>query len=369
MAKFKLNDILSKTSKDVHNSESEAKIISPHFKMISVNLLEPSEDNFYSMEQIQELKTAIELSGGVKQNLTVIPIDNAKYKVISGHRRRLASLSLVEEGKKEYEFLPCIIENIETDPEIQKLKEELLLITTNSQRVKTDWDKIEEVKRLKSVLERYKKTANIQGRIREIIAEYLQTSSSQIGRMEAIDNNLSSEFKEELKAQNIGSSVAYELSGLPVERQKELHNEFKDKKSIAIKEVKQKKKEIKPIENKEKTEVQQPLPGQIDIDGKIYENSHDDVFVGPKYLNLKELRARSGKAIWTVSVGKGGMWELIEFSKPNFEEKEVITLANLEDGLYDCFADTYGKTWIAFDHEIKDIDNFFEKEPKKYESK
>lgn len=350
MAKFKLNDILSKTSKNVYNSDLETEVICPQFKMISVNLLEPSEDNFYSMEQIQELKTAIELSGGVKQNLTVIPIDNAKYKVISGHRRRLASLLLTQEGKKEYEFLPCIIENTEADPEMQKLKEELLLITTNSQRVKTDWDKIEEIKRLKSVLERYRKTANIQGRIREIIAEYLHTSSAQVGRMEAIDNNLSPEFKEELKAQNIGSSVAYELSGLPMEQQKELHDDFKDKKSIAIKEVKQKKKEIKPVVNKENTEVQLPLPGQIGFDGKTYEYSHKDIFVGPEPLTIKELRDRSGKPVWTVSLEKGGMWELVEFSKPNFEEKEVITLANLEDGLYDCFADTYGKTWIAFDH-------------------
>lgn len=68
-------------------------------KKISVFDLVPSEDNFYSMREIEELKAAIEIAGKVLQNLTVVPLDGGKYKVIAGHRRRLASLALVERWK------------------------------------------------------------------------------------------------------------------------------------------------------------------------------------------------------------------------------------------------------------------------------
>jgi ParB family chromosome partitioning protein len=196
------------------------------------------------MEQIQDLKTAIELAGGVKQNLTVTPLGNGKYKVLAGHRRRLASLTLVEEGKKEYEFVPCGIEDVEADAELQEIRDELLLIVTNSQRDKTDWDKVEEVKRLRVVLERYKEKAKLPGRVREIIAEALNTSAAQVGRMDAISKNLTEEFQEEMKAQKVGLSVGYELSGLPEEKQKEAFEEYKQKGSLSIKDVKDKKEDM-----------------------------------------------------------------------------------------------------------------------------
>nr|WP_240927331.1 ParB/Srx family N-terminal domain-containing protein [Paenibacillus thiaminolyticus] len=64
---------------------------------IPVHKLEPSQDNFYCTEQIEELKASI-AAFGIKQNLIVKPIEGGKYRVIAGHRRRLAILSLVEEG-------------------------------------------------------------------------------------------------------------------------------------------------------------------------------------------------------------------------------------------------------------------------------
>ena len=60
-------------------------------KYIDVEDLVPSEDNFYSMSAIDELAGLIELSGGVKQPGLVVPLGGGKYKLLSGHRRRLAS--------------------------------------------------------------------------------------------------------------------------------------------------------------------------------------------------------------------------------------------------------------------------------------
>ena len=95
-------------------------------KYIDVEDLVPSEDNFYSMSAIDELAGMIELSGGVKQPGLVVPLGGGKYKVISGHRRRLASLQLVKQGKETYRKMPCMVEDagrdVERDAEVDELR-------------------------------------------------------------------------------------------------------------------------------------------------------------------------------------------------------------------------------------------------------
>jgi hypothetical protein len=75
----------------------------------------------------------------------------------------------------------------------------------------------------------------------------------------------------------------------------------------------------------------------------------------PKPLTLDDLRKMEGKPVWTVTHGVegSGRWEIVEFQKPNYDDREIMTLTNIAEGLYDCFADTYGKTWLAYDHEPK----------------
>lgn len=250
MAKFNLNQLLSKASMgDIEKPLEKDQEKEPYkIKLISVYDLVPSKDNFYSLNQIEELKTAIELAGGIKQNLNVTPLENGKYKVLAGHRRHLASLALTEDGKKEYELLPCKIEEVEEDQEIQSIQEELLIILTNSHREKTDYDKVEEVKRLREILERYKKKEKIPGRMREIIAQALNTSPGQVGRMESIDKKLSDEFKEELKEEKINISTAYELSTLPEEGQQEIYKDYTEKGNLSISDVKEKKAELREPE-------------------------------------------------------------------------------------------------------------------------
>ena len=108
----------------------------PAYKIVALSVVDlvPSVGNFYSIAESEKLKRDIELAGGVKQNLTVIPLDGGKYKVLAGHRRRRACLELVQEGKPEYEYVPCGIEPRQQDKEMQEIREELLIIATNSQR-------------------------------------------------------------------------------------------------------------------------------------------------------------------------------------------------------------------------------------------
>ena len=161
-------------------------------KYIDIYDLVPSEDNFYSMTQIEELASLIEISGGVKQPGLAVPLGGGKYRVIAGHRRRLASIFLVEQGKEQYRKMPCMVEEAareepgspEEAEEAEKLREideGILLIATNGQREKTDWERVQEVTRLRELLEQKRQFEKIPGQTRKIIAEQLGNHSGPSG--------------------------------------------------------------------------------------------------------------------------------------------------------------------------------------------
>lgn len=186
-------------------------------KYIDVEDLVPSEDNFYPMSAIDELAGLIELSGGVKQPGLVVPLGGGKYKLLSGHRRRLASLQLVKQGKEAYRKMPCMVEDAEREPgpeaeELQAIDEEILIITTNGHREKTDWVKVQEATRLRALLEKKRRFEKIPGETRKIIAEQLGTTPAQVGRYDSIEKHLIPAFKTWLEEEKINISVAYELS-------------------------------------------------------------------------------------------------------------------------------------------------------------
>ena len=179
---------------------------------ISYYDLVPSEDNFYSMEDIEDLKAAIELAGHVLHNLVVTPLGDGKYKILSGHRRHRAVGELLKEGKDQYEFLPCAIEDMSDDG--TGLIGQTLLIAANSQREKTAWDKLEEVRQMLEIARRAKEHDGLPGRVRDLVAKSLHVSSSRIAKYDSILNNLLPELMVEIKADCLPISTAYELSTL-----------------------------------------------------------------------------------------------------------------------------------------------------------
>lgn len=253
MAKFDLKSLLSEKSLSQEETK-KAQEQQKNFKVVYISVYDliPSEDNFYSVKDIKELKEAVELFGGIKQNLIVKAMEEGKYKVIAGHKRRLASLALVEEGKATFEYVPCIVE------ETGSIEERLLLIMTNSTtRQLSDYEKTRQAEELKGLLLEYKKQEKIPGRIRDLVAEILGTSPTQIGRMEAISKNLSEDFKEAWKENKVNTSTAYEISSLPQEKQIEAYDQYKETGSITINQVK----EMKKVE--EQTDEETPLQGQV----------------------------------------------------------------------------------------------------------
>lgn len=236
MAKFNLNQLLNSASTNGTADSEESR--RPPLKVIPIKLdkLTPSKNNFYSVENVDELKASIEIFG-VLQNLTVKPLDNGMYEIISGHRRYKACTELVAEGKTEFEYVPCGIQ-----AERDEIKENIILIMTNSTtRELSDWEKMKQAEELRKNFEILKKRENLPGRVRDLVADALNTSAAQIGRLNAIENNLTPEFKEEFKDGKIGTSAAYELSGMSREQQAAAFDEYKEKGGLSVNEVREQK--------------------------------------------------------------------------------------------------------------------------------
>ena len=237
------------------NAESKKEIKSDWKPIkVSARKLRPAPDkkNFYHAEdkEIKDLAESIELIG-LQQYPVIRPVEGTdEYEVIAGHKRRLAILRLLDEGKTEYEMIPC---KIETPDDI---KNELILIFTNStQRERTDYEKMREIERVRELLTEYQKTHELIGRRQNIIAEILGTNKTKVGTLDNINNNLIAPFMEEFAAGKISTSAANEIAGLEPDAQQALYETYKETGSLtakdakAVKEPQEPPKEEKAIEN------------------------------------------------------------------------------------------------------------------------
>lgn len=242
--------------KDFLNTESKKEMADDFvLKKIQAEKLHPSDKNFYEMDpvEIETLKETIELVG-VQENLVVKKIsagENAgDYEIIAGHKRHRAVTELLAEGKEVSPLLPCKVES-----DADGVKNELILIFTNStQRERSDYCKMQEIQRVRELLEEYAKYNDMPGRKRDVIAGILNTSKSTIGRLDNIRRNIIPDFLEEYKAGKISTTAANEIAGATPEEQHQLLEKYKETGSIKAKEAAQ----IK--------EPEQQLPGQVNIE-------------------------------------------------------------------------------------------------------
>lgn len=242
--------------KDFLNTESKKEMADDFvLKKIQAEKLHPSDKNFYEMDpvEIEALKETIELVG-VQENLVVKKIsagENAgDYEIIAGHKRHRAVTELLAEGKEVSPLLPCKVES-----DADGVKNELILIFTNStQRERSDYCKMQEIQRVRELLEEYAKYNDMPGRKRDVIAGILNTSKSTIGRLDNIRRNIIPDFLEEYKAGKISTTAANEIAGATLEEQHQLLEKYKETGSIKAKEAAQ----IK--------EPEQQLPGQVNIE-------------------------------------------------------------------------------------------------------
>lgn len=211
----------------------------------------PSKGNFYSVEDVQDLKQSIELLGVLQPLLVTDEEEDGKRRIIAGHRRRLAVMQLVDEGKERFRRVPILIK-----PKKNAILDRLALIMANRFREKTDWERMTEALETEKLVLQLKESMNIPGRTRDLLAEIIETSPAQVGRYKAIYNNIIPELMAEFKANRIVVSVIYEASGLPEDYQKQAAEVFRENEVLTLSDIKQLKKSW---------EASQQIPGQMDI--------------------------------------------------------------------------------------------------------
>lgn len=255
--KFNLTELLNQRSKETAEAtpqgEKTAEIATSEEGVSStadIYDLIPSKGNFYSVEDVQDLKQSIELLGVLQPLLVTDEEEDGKRRIIAGHRRRLAVMQLVDEGKERFRRVPILIK-----PKKNAILDRLALIMANRFREKTDWERMTEALETEKLVLELKESMNIPGRTRDLLAEIIETSPAQVGRYKAIYNNIIPELMAEFKANRIVVSVIYEASGLPEDYQKQAAEVFRENEVLTLSDIKQLKKNW---------EASQQIPGQME---------------------------------------------------------------------------------------------------------
>lgn len=260
--KFNLTELLNQRSKEAGEQQKTeqqqaaagAEVVTSEEGVSStadIYDLIPSKGNFYSVEDVQDLKQSIELLGVLQPLLVTDEEEDGKRRIIAGHRRRLAVMQLVDEGKERFRRVPILIK-----PKKNAIIDRLALIMANRFREKTDWERMTEALETEKLVLELKDSMNIPGRTRDLLAEIIETSPAQLGRYKAIYNNIIPELMAEFKANRIVVSVIYEASGLPEDYQKQAAEIFRENEVLTLADVKRLKKNY---------EASQQIPGQMDI--------------------------------------------------------------------------------------------------------
>ncbi|MCX0365419.1 ParB N-terminal domain-containing protein [Clostridium perfringens] len=251
--KFSISEgMLNGISKNVKKVEEiEAK---GNFKVeyIDIENIKRNEKNFYDIVDVEELAEDIKLNG-LNHNLVVRKLDNGQFELISGERRYTALSKLVKEGNKTFALVPCkVIEANDIDAEI-------ILIQANAQtRELSEVEKLKQVQRLKELYKDKKaKGEKVPGKIREIIANDLKLSPTQVGRYEKINSSLIPELKNVLEKGNLTIANASEFANLSEDNQKVILELINSNVNLSKNEAIELKNKLKKIEEEKALEYKE----------------------------------------------------------------------------------------------------------------
>ena len=162
---------------------------------------------------------------------------NGEYRIIDGHRRNAANILNLERGHKEYEKV------LYRFMDMSEAMYELRLLAGNGYTQElTAYEKTRLVERTKAALIRAKEEdgLEIQGKMRDLVAAMINESSTNVARMDAINNNATPEIKEQLKEGNLGITAAYEAAKLDEDEQKEIAEKAAAGENVRAKEIAEK---------------------------------------------------------------------------------------------------------------------------------
>lgn len=277
-----------------------ANTLTDSIKMIDIDELHESTDNFFNVERIDEFAETILGQGGVKDNLIVTPLETGGYEIISGHRRKAAVQYLLDKGEDVSRYLPCLVQEYSNDSD---KKIDLVLMNISTRQI-SDSELWQSYETLNAILKEKKDSGEKFGRIRDKLSELLGVSPAQVGKIQNIENNAIDEVKEAVQNGDITISTANEIAKLDDEAQQELTSS--DLNEVTHKEVKKLQKERK------RSAV---TPKQKETANDIDDKSESDFSFSDKQFNEIE----EEQVIGTPTVSK-----LESFIKKNYTQLEAI---------------------------------------------
>lgn len=258
MAKFDLKGLLNDRS--VPDRQQDQKIV-----YRNPEDLIPSEENFYNTEKLERLKQSIKLLG-ILQPLLIENREGKDY-VIAGHCRRKCCIDLLNEGNDKFSRVPCVYK---TSSELEEdagqeddIVRQIMIIQANCYRDKSDWEKMTETLKMENLVKELREKAPMEGKTRDILKDLIGTSSGQLGRYHAISTNLCEQLMSEFEEDRIKISVAYEISKLNKEYQKQACELYEEAGILTLD-------DIKGLYRQQ--EAEKGIPGQMSIETATGQN-------------------------------------------------------------------------------------------------
>lgn len=220
-AKFSLVDVI--TSGNVSNSDTAREQI----EYIDISLIDSDPNNFYSLSDLDELVSNIELIG-LQQPIRVRtnPEDPQRVIIVSGHRRRAALQRLVDDGREDLRQVPCIREAAAASAAMQELR---LIYANSDTRKMSSADLSKQVERVEMLLYQLKEEGiEFPGRMRDHVAEACKVSKTKLARLKVIRDNLDKSWAKYYEKGDLNESCAYTLAQMPKDRQKTLRQWARD---------------------------------------------------------------------------------------------------------------------------------------------
>lgn len=258
MAKFDLKGLLNDRS--VPDRQQDQKIV-----YRNPEDLIPSEENFYNTEKLERLKQSIKLLG-ILQPLLIENREGKDY-VIAGHCRRKCCIDLLNEGNDKFSRVPCVYK---TSSELEEdagqeddIVRQIMIIQANCYRDKSDWEKMTETLKMENLVKELREKAPMEGKTRDILKDLIGTSNGQLGRYHAISTNLCEQLMSEFEEDRIKISVAYEVSKLNKEYQKQACELYSETGILTLDDIR---------DLYRQQEAEKGIPGQMTIETATGQN-------------------------------------------------------------------------------------------------
>lgn len=204
--------------------DTMSKLNTMQVREIALSQLEENPDNSYAQTGIDELAESIEVIG-LQQPLVVVPVEDGRFRILAGHRRRSAL------EKLEHKTAPCVVLDADLDPSLRVLILHWTNTLARGGAGLTCEGTYMAAKEIKEALLDLKQRGVLElpGKLRAYVADVLKVSEAAIARADTINKHLSKAWKGDYKCQRINDSIAYELSQCGDDLQRELHGLYKGK--------------------------------------------------------------------------------------------------------------------------------------------